>query len=376
VGSCGKFVAMRRSSEGSVSRSVSGRCGISRNRSADIARARGDRPRPYTPDPFSSPPSPSVPVFRPSRRRSLSRGSRDLGVSARDNRGAGVRSNSRLSSSPSGWPGCTSSEVVVATNRGHMEDAVQACTGVASNGSRDPSPSTPMSPRSFRRNQQTTLHHPQQELRDRGHQSQEPVCRRRSLPCHSIKAMPIAHLAASDIVRTPRISAPLPAAAVSASPLTDPQPSHMNLSSRFCSPKVQSPQSLEAAVVAATEAVARTLSAARQRGSLPFAEVPKTPDQRPPLDQSSSASLHSRISSPKPQSPRTQGVEQPKVEQPADSVAETAKGAVAAISRAGRISALKSELDLLKSKTGTIRQQLQHFKASQTKLPDEAAEPR
>jgi len=43
--------------------------------------------------------------------------------------------------------------------------------------------------------------------------------------------------------------------------------------------------------------------------------------------------------------------------------------------RAGRISALKSELDLLKSKRGTIRQQLQHFRASQTKLPDEAAEP-
>jgi len=46
----------------------------------------------------------------------------------------------------------------------------------------------------------------------------------------------------------------------------------------------------------------------------------------------------------------------------------------------GRISALKSELDLLKSRTGSIRQQLQHFMASQssrlTHSTDEAAEQR
>jgi len=33
-----------------------------------------------------------------------------------------------------------------------------------------------------------------------------------------------------------------------------------------------------------------------------------------------------------------------------------------------RIRALRSELDELKSKTGTIRQQLQHFKAGQSAL--------
>lgn len=46
----------------------------------------------------------------------------------------------------------------------------------------------------------------------------------------------------------------------------------------------------------------------------------------------------------------------------------------------GRISALKSELDLLKNRTGSIRQQLQHFMASQssrlTHSTDEAEEQR
>lgn len=302
--------ASRKSMERSVSRSVSRRCGVSRARSADIAQAHADRPRPYAPEQVSSPPSPLVP---------LSRGSRGLGACG--SRGAGVRSSSRHG------------EVALAADRSHMENAVQACTGVGSNAGRDPLPSMPMSPSSFRRNQQITPQHPRQELRDRSSQSRELACRRQSLPSHVIKATPVAHVATSDTVRTPRASSPLLAAAVPASPPIGPQPGHTCLPSRFSSPVLQSPRSHEAAVAAATAAVARTVSAARRR-SQQFAEAPKTFDQRPPLEQSSRASLLSGISSAMPQSPHTQGVEKPLVEEPPDSMAAAAAAAAAAATAA------------------------------------------
>lgn len=386
----------------------------------------------------------------------MSRGRGDMGARVCcSSLGRAMHANDRLSSSPSGWPGCTSSEVIVATDRSHVD---QECVGVASNASHHPFSSTPMTPRSFRLNQQTTPQHPQ-EIRDRSPQSQEPECRRQSLRSHSIKATQTEHVAESEMVRTPVMSSPLPAAAApAATPPTGLPPCRMSLPSRFTSP-LQSAGSHEAAVAAATAAVARTISAAKQRGS------------SPPLSLSSRASLPSRTSSPMHQLPHTQGMERPP-----DSVAAAAATAVAAAvaaataagfgnkwngtsggglvqrsaslgprrpssaaagarrrdlgcgmcgslssrglaspgdaharilkaqapaspllrktlssisartsvspstlritssnvdareSCAGRISALKSELDLLKSKTGTMRQQLQRFKASQSSL--------
>jgi hypothetical protein len=415
-------------------------------------------------------------------------------------RSNGRCSNSRPSGSPSGWPGYPASEVVVANDCGDVEDSVQTCTCVASNASRDPSPSTPTTPRSFRLNQQMTPQHMQQVLRDTSPRSQEVLSHCRSLLSHGSKATPTEHVATSDVVTTPVTSSPLHAAAVPASPLPDAQSSRKSLPSRFSSPMFPSAHGHEAAVAAATAAVARTLSAASWRGSSPFAEVPKTLDQQTPMDQSKRKSLPSRTSSPMPKSPCTQGEERPPLERPPGSVAAAAAAAAAAAvaaataagfgsewvaspgrginlvqrpaslgpqrassagtrrqdpgrgaiykgldcigisgggmcgslsarglqgeaqSRAlkphspasplrktmssisarnsvspsprriisskgdaretcaGRIDALKSELDLLRSKTGTIRQQLQNFKASQSFLLShntaEAAEPR
>jgi len=477
---------LRKPPQRSVSRSVSRQCtpsrqcSASRTRSADRARARGDSPCPYTPE--------RVPVSWASPQRSLSRGSGSFGARARCNQG--VLSNSRLSSSPSGWPGWrkTSAEVLVKTDRGDGEDVVQACTGVASNGSRDPSPSMSRTPKSFPLNQQATPQRLQQELRDKSPQSQGPFSRRESLPIHGTKAANTERVATSDIVKTPATSSPLPAAAVPALPLPGPESNRKNQPSRFSSP---TPHSHEAAVAVATAAVARTLSAARRPSPSRFAEVPRGPEQQSLLDQSSHANcLLKGTSSSTLQSPCAQEGEQHSVERPSGSVTEAAAAAAAAAVAAanalgfdsewaaspaggiglvqgpasldpprassagtrrqdpgrsaiykgrdcigtkggrmcgslsarglasqgdaqarilrpqppepplrktssnisarasvspsprriassnidarercaGRISALKSELDLLRDKTGTIRQQLQHFKASQSSL--------
>jgi len=496
LGSSGRAGATQRSSERSLSCSASRHRSDSGTRSADAARACDDSKCPYTPE--------RVPVSFATPRRTVSRGRNER---ARGSPGGGARSNSRLSSSPSGWPGWgqTSTEVVVSivsTACDTVEETVQTCTGEASNAGQDPSPCTPRTPRSLRQNEQARPQQEQQALRNRSPRRRPLVRnenfqfidkesqkrRQQSLPSHRTKATN------TEPVDTEKMAAK----AVPSSPLVGPQSSRTSLPSRFSSPVLQSPHGQDSA---------------RQPGSSPLAEEPKTLDQQPLLDQapssptclgswirlrisgqltpvarsasalrvqSSRASLPSSISSSMAQSSRTQEVERPPVERPPGSVATAAAAAAAAVAAVtaagsservtssaeglcllqrpashdcqrasnagawrqdsgrvamyrgmngvgkcgnlsarghasqgdaparifkpqvstpqlrktltsnlarasvstsprriassnkdsceGRISALKSELDFLRDKTGTIRQQLKHFKATQSSL--------
>lgn len=246
---------------------------------------------------------------------------------------------------------------------------MQACTGVTSTASRDPSPYTPRTPRSLRQNQQTTSQHLQQAM----------VHRRQSLPSHSTKSScgSLSSRCSLPSQGTPRSR----------------ESSRANLPSSILSPMPQAPRTTQAeghlverspgsvaaaagAAVAAAEAAATVAGLGSERVASPAEGIGRVQGpaslelQRRDCISINGGGMCGNLSARGHAPPDDVQAKRMKARASRSSSPRHLRSSMvdARESCAGRIDTLKSELDRLRNKTGTIRQQLQHFKASQNSL--------